>query len=1184
MSWKVLIAHATGEQDAAERLAIPIREAGYEVSHQGTILVGESVVDEASKVLSLGGPVVLCGTVRAVGTGWARKQIAAARPYSGVRVFIVHMDEEADVDALAFGDKVGRFWQDPGRATKELLAALKHYYALDADTAAAQRVSDAEQLYRTRLLQFCDIVNLANLPEQDRHLAQRQLELRRLYVPVRAVRETGSAPGERPADSSGQTGELPLSERPLARSERVFPATERVSVGERLQESRKIVVLGDPGSGKTTLTRWIATTYLLRLGRDPDWRAIPDVATLPDEDWLPIIVRCRDLDGAALAGGLEPLLLSAVRRTEIGGESSRALIEILRARLENGTALLMIDGLDEIAEAAARARFCDQLGDIHLAYRSTPIVVTSRDAAYRDLGRRIGHGFEHLKLAPFSREEKDDFARRWCELTEPPDRRTTAAEELIADIHSTDRIERLTGNPMLLTTMALVKRKVGKLPRRRADLYREAIEVLLNWRREVDAPMDWQEAIPQLEYVAYAMCDLGIKQIRRDKAEALIEQMRTEYPNVHATHVQKPNAFLRQLEARTGMLVEAGHEPHLGLSVPVYEFRHLTFQEYLAARALVDGCFPGRNPLRRLAEHVAPLAGRVVGVAHGEGPDDTVVEESWREALRLCATICHNDDVDRVLKAIATPLAGEPPTTLRARAVLAASCLADEPNASETTATEVFARLASCVRPEDSEHLFVSTGLPSAVRELAASRWKELLFKSLLREFLASPRTATARLLGDVTAFVHGLGYGFQQTGWTAADVTAAYEKMNDESGRQLRRLSGGDRSDRVEAALIVMHAAFDYAFRSTKGNAEKTDNASHSAVPNESPHVDALADPLIDLLEMGVAEAIAAAWALSWLARGSPPLFVPEGRQLARIVQYANRTSASPEAVRFLSWDLLPAASSEAVPALIRLLDADDSQVGAAGASALGRIKDPRAIEPLLASLDKAPLLIRRDYLAALEQIGGEFDYERVLPFLGHGATRDVAARAIKHLSDPRLTTRLAEGLRDPNKEVRLGALDAMIAGGHVGALSEIETVARTDPDNEVRIKAIEALRVDEAAAVSPLGDLIADSDPAVRAAAAAALATLDLPDAQALLRKHLNDDDSEVRMAAVTAAALKLPDMDRRLMSRDFDGTYPFIDPREPIRETDVQRAAAAMQLAPQEVRSRYEALRSEFGLQLA
>jgi hypothetical protein len=59
MVQKVLIAHASTEEQHAELLAGPLREAGYEVAHQGTVMVGESVVEEASRFLNTGGPVVL---------------------------------------------------------------------------------------------------------------------------------------------------------------------------------------------------------------------------------------------------------------------------------------------------------------------------------------------------------------------------------------------------------------------------------------------------------------------------------------------------------------------------------------------------------------------------------------------------------------------------------------------------------------------------------------------------------------------------------------------------------------------------------------------------------------------------------------------------------------------------------------------------------------------------------------------------------------------------------------------------------------------------------------------------------------------------------------------------------------------------------------------------------------------
>lgn len=133
MTYRVLIAHAPGEEKFAENLAGPIRAAGYEVAHQGTAMVGESIMEEASKVLGAGGPVVLCGTVRALGTGWAHRFVHAAR-YSGHgRIFVVQMQRDAYVEPLSLDGVVARYWQDPHKAMTDLLASIGKHYPLDAE-------------------------------------------------------------------------------------------------------------------------------------------------------------------------------------------------------------------------------------------------------------------------------------------------------------------------------------------------------------------------------------------------------------------------------------------------------------------------------------------------------------------------------------------------------------------------------------------------------------------------------------------------------------------------------------------------------------------------------------------------------------------------------------------------------------------------------------------------------------------------------------------------------------------------------------------------------------------------------------------------------------------------------------------------------------------------------------------
>lgn len=668
-----------------------------------------------------------------------------------------------------------------------------------------RRLVQVEEKYRRLLLETCDIISLVGLPEQDRYVAERQLALRQLYIPLHAwvevpIREVST--GEEPDAPEMEAVRWDALEKRRAATRRGLgdenqdaPEREHVPVGERLTQARRLVILGDPGAGKTTLTRWIATAYLLRLKADLEWRDLPAIQTLPDADYFPIIIRCRELDATCINGALEDILRHTLRKAELSTAEADDLVRLLRARLEAGTALLMLDGLDEIIDPQVRACFCEQVERMAVAYQA-PIVITSRIVGYREMGRRLGRDFEHLTLADLTSEEKDDFARHWCELTELPERREAATEELIHDIHSAERIERLTGNPMLLTTMALVKRSVGKLPNRRAALYREAVQVLLKWRREVDKPLDWGEAIPQLEYLAYAMCNRGVQQLQQDEVLKLLWQMRKEYPNIHAVFDRSPEAFLQHLEARTGILIEAGRVRHLGMEIPVYEFRHLTFQEYLAARALVDGRFPDREVRKSLAEHIAPLAGRTAEVQLTEyGLQEISVVEAWREALRLCISMCNDDDVDPALRAILTPLSGEPSATARARAIQAILCLADEPNVSAQTAEEILQAFAAQVREDDGLEQQVRTGVNQAAIELATTRWAGRLRTVLLDEFCrcsGSQRESPGRVV-SLLAHVTAPREGTEFTAWLRTQINDWYTGSEPKALAAALSIAGGD-------------------------------------------------------------------------------------------------------------------------------------------------------------------------------------------------------------------------------------------------------------------------------------------------------------------------------------------------------------------------------------------------------
>jgi len=452
----------------------------------------------------------------------------------------------------------------------------------------------------------------------------------------------------------------------------------------------------------------MATVYLLRFQQDPSYNLLPDTQTLPQKQWIPVLIRCRDLGDADLCRSFVDFLTQHLKKTDLLPEEADVMRAVILDRIARGEALLLVDGLDEIADPKVRVMFCQELERTAIRYPDVSIVVTSRIVGYRDMPYRMGTNFEHGMIGDLSKDDKNLFAKHWVEVTEhykPAEQKRQRISELIEALHSSDRIERLTGNPMLLTTLVLVKRKVGKLPNKRTKLYAEAVSVLLNWNPRFYTIIEEDEAIPQLEYLAFEMCRRGTQRLSESDALDLLEQVRKEYQNVRPIRRRSPEDFLSLLEARSSLLIKSGglwrqRENHHN---PLWEFRHLTLQEFLASRALLDGRYPGRDKKQSLAEHIGPLAGIMTEPEpNGSEEIELQVAESWQEVLRLLVADCKDDDVDEVLLSILIPIAKEVgDKTIRPRAVLAARCLADEPNVSEDVAKRVLVTFSEIVTNDD---------------------------------------------------------------------------------------------------------------------------------------------------------------------------------------------------------------------------------------------------------------------------------------------------------------------------------------------------------------------------------------------------------------------------------------------------------------------------------------------------
>jgi hypothetical protein len=172
--------------------------------------------------------------------------------------------------------------------------------------------------------------------------------------------------------------------------------------------------------------------------------------------------------------------------------------------------------------------------------------------------------------------------------------------------------------------LLVVKHGAGRLPPDRVSLYDRAVEVLLDtWNIKGHEPLNPREAVPQLAYVAFEMMRTGRQTATERELLHIIEECRQNVPMIRRYTKDAPDKFLKRVELRSSLVVEAGHVAEGGKTVPFYQFRHLTFQEYLAAVAAVEGHHRGYTQGETLVE---PLG-------------DVVVAEEWKEVIPMAAVL-----------------------------------------------------------------------------------------------------------------------------------------------------------------------------------------------------------------------------------------------------------------------------------------------------------------------------------------------------------------------------------------------------------------------------------------------------------------------------------------------------------------------------------------------------------------
>jgi len=949
----------------------------------------------------------------------------------------------------------------------------------------------------------------------------------------------------------GRKGKFPALRQKLAEERDELPFspldlesdfTSEVALDEALRQNRALVVLGDPGGGKTTLLRWLAVAaargaYGMGLDLGIAERLLP----------VPVSVgRLAEIRReAGTATPVTECLARYFHARNLGAPD--VLKEFLEARLKAGECLLLLDGLDEVL-SDERETVHTWLETFASQYPANRWIVSSRFVGYRSFALSGG---KEIALRPFSDEQVEKYISAFCRAYVQWENNGVAdaaaaeraAKQLTEALAAKPRLKSLVRNPFLLSGLALIHRAVGRVPAHRIQFYEIFARCLCEaWgmaRRIVaestggtTSELAYEgEALPILGALACRMHnDHPSGRAPRAYVIKVLASVLQEKRSVPAAESQKAaEEFLKRAADGIQIFLERGPDE--------WGFLHLTFQEFFCAAGLHAEEQFAKVALKHLFD---PRWEEVIRLGVGYL---AMVQNRPEEARRFVHKVRNYrdkarpwiTDVLRLQIPLAALLAAEaedavPPAEQREIASeLAQWVLKDLPWTDYSARILAELALTEFNVPAGEPFIAMLSYKDSEIRRKSADALGQLKAEAALEPLIAILRDKNSNVRWSVCSALGRLKIPTAvqpllrmikdtdiNTSWSAA-LALGQQESSVVLQPLLRALN--DENDRIRLAAVVALSQLKIVV----------------ALPSL---IKALQDPSV-MVRYGAVEALGkfngeavvqpliACFhdddrGVRWAAASALGHFKPESVLQLLLTSLKDSNAHTRACAARALGDL---KTADAVEPLIEALNDNDTVVRRSVLYALARLKSEAAIQPLIAALRDKDLKVRWNAVESLGILINDAAFQPLLTALRDRSylVRMDAAWALGQLQNKEALPHLILALQDKVADVRSSAAKAL------GLLQDEDAIpalirALRDKINYVRSGVAQALgHFSSEVVLQPLFSALMDKDYVVCWSAAEALGELKSDESlQPLIDALLKRNDSARRLIAEALIAI--------------------------------------------------------------